>query len=86
MSAELLGQAILRMNSKPASIVDFGFATVAPGSALASVAGIAVDPVQIDRSNWSSEFVALAAAGVTNRRVLVLFVAGQPTILTAMGV
>lgn len=67
----------------------FGLATVMQGAALAMVSGIAVEPIPIDRANWSTEFISTVAAaggGITSRRVLVLFVAGQPTILTAMGV
>lgn len=90
MSAERLGQAIHRRisASQAGSLCDFGFATVSKDSGLALVRGIAVDPVPVDKSNWSSSFaadVATSGGAVTGLRVLVFYVDGQPTILTAMG-
>ena len=86
--AERLAQAIHRAVGVQKDPVDFGVATVAKNSGVASVTGLAVEAMWIDKTQWHSHFAAeVAAAGgaITSRRVIVLFKGGQATILGTTG-
>lgn len=86
--AERLALAIHRRLSQRSDPVDFGVATVASGSGMAMVTGLAVDALPVPRAQWHADFVdEVAAAGdrLTGRRVIVLFKNGRPTILGTMG-
>lgn len=81
-------QATVRAAIKPQRrVLAEGRATVSAGSSLARVTGIASDPVQIDKSNWFGAFItAVGSAAMSNRRVMVAFVDGQPYIVDVIGV
>lgn len=63
-----------------------GVVRVRPADGLATVAGIAVEPVPVGRSQWTDTFVEQVNAGTADgQRVLVLFIDGQTWILGTTG-
>lgn len=84
-----LAAAVLAAGSGQRAPVAVGVVNVAMGSSLATVTGIAAEPLPVDKSSWHAHFiseVATAGGAMSGRRVIVLFVDRQPMILGTTGV
>lgn len=86
MTAALAAAIVSAGQGSQRRVLAEGRATVTPGSSLASVSGIASDPVPIGKDNWFGAFISAAASGLSSRRVMVVFVDGQPYIADVIGV
>lgn len=74
------------VNAKRSLLIAEGVVSILGASKVASVTGIAGNPIQVDSSNWLGAFKAAVAAGSVNgRRVLVLFADRQAYISDVVG-
>lgn len=86
MTAALAAAIVAAGSGSQRRVLVEGRVTVSPGSSLASVTGIASEPVPVGKDNWFGSFITAAASGLSNRRVMVVFVDGQPYIADVIGV